>query len=73
MPSGIQIKVGEKGSGVAGKHNGQGLNKLGKSQKIKYVPIKEKVNYEFKFILRALPEDFIYIKQSLEEWISLWD
>ena len=76
MSSGIHIENGEKKSGVALPHNGSGLNKLRPSKKITktaYDPNKEKIQYMFKFVVRAYPEDFADIKDSLEEFMSYWD
>lgn len=58
---------------MASKHNRPGYDKQRTSEEIKYKPIKEKIQYEFKFIIRAMPEEFADIKASLEDWIKQWE
>lgn len=70
----IQIEVGKEKGGMVDQHNGSGLDQQRPSKKITVTPIKkEKIQYEFKFILHAYPDDFSIIKESLEEWMSHWD
>jgi len=55
----------------------QGLSKhrQGKAHvnEFKYIPTKEKVEYEIREVIRAYPEDYPRIKQSLEEWAKQFD
>lgn len=58
---------------MANKNLQSGTGKLGESAPIRYERIREKVDFEIRDIIRAYPEDYQAIKNSLEDWARQWE
>ena len=60
---------------MAYKNSGEGTDtkRTGKTEMIRIIPLKEKVEYELRYLLRAYPEDYARIMAEFKAFVERFE